>query len=323
MGSERRLGWGGLAWGLALAMLLGAAPATAQPPEPSDIDRDAARTLVQQGDERMKAKDYQAALIAYRRADDIMGVPTTAIEVGKVELLLGHLVEAQEAFRKAARHPARDGEPAPFTRAREEAERMATELEGRIPRLSVTVTGPGGGEIEVLVDGEVVDAWASPFPVNPGPREIVARAPGFIEGGEVIVLEEGERREVALALEAVAAAPDVAPRAAEETPSLWPVAIAGFSVAGAGLVVGAITGGLSLNEASTAKESCDDTGACTPEARDPLDRSRTLAHVSTTSFVLAGVGAAVGVVGLVLSLDDDQETALRIGPSEVGMRLRF
>jgi hypothetical protein len=311
-----------LALGL-FALSLFAASASAQGEgEPSAIDRDAARTLVQQGDERMKARDYEAALVAYRRADDIMGVPTTSIEVAKVELLLGHLVEAHAAFLKAARHPPRAGEPAPFTRARAEAREKAKELEGRIPRLSIQITGPRGSDAEVRIDGAIVDAWASPFPVNPGPHEISVQAEGYAEKGEAFVVEEGEIRKLAITLEALTIDRGPQPIAREET-SLWPLAIAGFSVAGAGLLVGAVTGGLSLDEAATAKALCNDDGACPPAAEDPLDRSRTLAHVSTTSFVLAGVGAAVGIVGLVLSLDHEGATALRLSPGEVTLRLRF
>jgi F0F1-type ATP synthase membrane subunit c/vacuolar-type H+-ATPase subunit K len=89
---------------------------------------------------------------------------------------------------------------------------------------------------------------------------------------------------------------------------MWPMAYAGFAVTGVGLIVGAVTGGMSLTDAKKAKMSCDEeTGACNELAREPLARSRTLAHVSTTGFVIAGVGAAVGVIGLVLALGEESD----------------
>jgi hypothetical protein len=106
------------------------------------------------------------------------------------------------------------------------------------------------------------------------------------------------------------------------------MAIAGFSVAGAGLLVGAVTGGLSLSDAATLRDACPD-GACPPELSDTLSRRDTLAHVSTASFALAGVGAVLGVVGVVLSVggddtpDGDAEAELTVGPRSVTFTVMF
>jgi hypothetical protein len=39
-----------------------------------------------------------------------------------------------------------------------------------------------------------------------------------------------------------------------------------------------------------------------------------MAHVSTTSFALAGVAAAVGIAGLVIDLRQPETLAFRLGP---------
>jgi tetratricopeptide (TPR) repeat protein len=116
-----------------LCTLVIALPTAAAAGGPSEIDKDAARAAVQQGDERMAAKDYAAALEAYKRADDIMGVPTTSIELGKTHMLLDQMVEAKEAFERAATYPEQENEPAPFTDARRIAKDLAFQLAERIP----------------------------------------------------------------------------------------------------------------------------------------------------------------------------------------------
>lgn len=295
---------------------------------PSQIDRDAARTLVQQGDERVEEGDYRAALEAYRRADDIMGVPTTAIEVGKMHEKLGELVAAFEAYQRAASFPEKDGEPEPFTAARDDARERARKLEPRIPKLELDIDGVDADiDVEVTIDEEVVEAWGRPFPIDPGPHEMVVRAEGYEDYAETFVLDEGSERTIDIAMKAVEK--DVVAGPDDEGGDLWPLAIAGFSVAGAGLVAGAVTGALHLSDASTLKDNCTD-GVCPIGEQGTLDRSRVLAHTSTASFALAGVGAVLGTIGLVLSLDggeddgaDDTAVSLQLGPTAIGLSGRF
>ena len=102
-----------------------------------------------------------------------------------------------------------------------------------------------------------------------------------------------------------------------------PVAIAGFSVAGVGLIAGAITGGLSLSTAGDIDEMCMPN--CPESFRDDYDTGLALAHVSTVSFAVAGAGAVVGVVGLLLpgpAVGGDR-AQLRVGPGSLSLQGRF
>jgi len=129
--------------------------------------------------------------------------------------------------------------------------------------------------------------------------------------------------------------PEGAEPTGESPTELWPLVYAGYGVALAGGIVGAITGVMSLNDAAEAKQYCNGD-ACGPEASDPLDSSRALGHASTASLVVAGVGAAAGTVGLVITLtaasggdagEQDApevgEAALLVGPGRVGLRVGF
>jgi len=103
------------------------------------------------------------------------------------------------------------------------------------------------------------------------------------------------------------------------------LAYVGFSVAGVGLLVGAITGGISLSQQSTLKDECPDD-VCAPEKDDELSTAMTLGHVSTASFVVASVGAALGVIGLFVGGSGSTETAsIRpyLGPGCAGLKGSF
>jgi hypothetical protein len=66
-----------------LSLLLLTVVSSALAQEATPRQRERARGLMDQGDVSMAAGDHEAALAAYRAADDIMGVPTTGLEVGK------------------------------------------------------------------------------------------------------------------------------------------------------------------------------------------------------------------------------------------------
>jgi hypothetical protein len=75
--------------------------------------------------------------------------------------------------------------------------------------------------------------------------------------------------------------------------------LGGFGLAGAGILAGSITGLLSIGKTWTAKDSCVDN-RCPPSTFEEIDSARSLATISNVAFVVAGVGAGVGIVGLLL-----------------------
>jgi hypothetical protein len=310
------------------ASLLCWRPAAAK--APSEVDKDAARALVQQGDERAKRGDYRGALKAYRRADSIMGVPTTSIEVGRMELELGRLVEAYRAFRKVERYPQAPDEPAPFTRARERAAALASQLRRRIPRLTIDIVGLGTEALpNVLLDGERLEARSN-VGVNPGKHVVVVGAPGYVTDSQAVELAEGEQRTVLVELQRQ---PPGGEPTAPDAPAVpgYPMTMmyAGFGAGGAGLLGGIIAGAASLAYAGTLAEECPDK-ACPSYVAGTLSASRGLAHASTAGFVLAGAGAVVGGTGLVLHLTSRKAAErpppaarVTLGPGSARCEIRF
>ena len=101
------------------------------------------------------------------------------------------------------------------------------------------------------------------------------------------------------------------------------LAYVGGGVGLAGIVVGSVAGVSAISHKNDAKKSCV-AGNCPPSTWSDLDSARTMASVSTVSFVVAAIGVVVGA-GAIL-LDDDgssTERAFVVSPdvSRQGARL--
>ena len=202
---EARLG--ALSVRIAAAAVVGTAALTVAPTpasaDPSAADKETARSLVKEGDRRFEARDYAAALEAYRGAHAIMDVPTTGIGLGRAQDALGQLVEARDTFLEVARLPRRPREPAVFARVRSEAEQLADAIAERIPSIQAEVSGaPANVERTVRLDDVALApaVVALPWKVNPGPHTVTVTAPGYREATERVVVTEGQHTTVRLAL---------------------------------------------------------------------------------------------------------------------------
>jgi len=293
----------------------------------------------------MAAKDYPAALKAYQGADAIMGVPTTGIEVGRAQMALGLLAEARDTLLRVSRFPKDPGEPEAFTTARVSAQKLSENLAQRIPSLQIDVVGVTEiALLEVRVDGALIPnaLLGLPRKTNPGAHRITALVPGRAPLETKVQLEERAREVVTVDFARAAATtkghapgPDEPVGGGTATdgppPEVLPiVAYASFGLAGAGLLVGAITGGVSLSTTSSVKDTCTDD-VCPTSSEADAQRALTLAHVSTVSFAVAGAAAVVGVVTAILAFsdsssgsDDNSAPAARVepvlGPGMIGLR---
>jgi hypothetical protein len=324
-------------WLVVLALVAGKTrDAAAQAaPTPSAADKETARQLMDLGNAAFEEGKYDAALKAYRGADAIMNVTSTGFAVGKTLVKLGRLVEARDKLIAVSRLPVTDGESPVLTAARENAAALERSIADRIPALAIAVAGLAeGSHVKVTIDGVEVprELLALPVRVNPGRHQVAAdcepRQP--ID----VVLNEGEERAVELRCQTYTQPPE------EPELVISPLVYAGAAIAGAGLVVGAITGGVSLAAASDAKVTCPEGSticARDPDAESAAARSTALGHASTVSFAVAGVGAVLAAVGLVLTFQDHPperpgvrhgpRVALGLGPHEGGggteLRLDF
>lgn len=273
--------------------------------EPTASEKETARAWVAKGNERFEAQDPEGALDAFRKADEIVHAPTTALGVGRALVKLRRFVEARDVFLRVTRIAESSDESSAFRSARDEAARSAEALAGRIATLTLRASCPGA-VVHVTVDGEIaaMKGESGMLRVDPGSHIIRGTASGCSDVVQQIELAEGQQAVAELSLarlpspRALAKRHDVVAEA-PESPAAIPLIAAGSVVAGLGLAVGIGTGVASLDAASGLRDVCRN-GVCPTSQEDRGDRALTLAHVSTTSFVLAGVGAVGLVTGVVL-----------------------
>jgi hypothetical protein len=283
---------------LPFAVLFATSPARADG-SVSASERETARSLMTDGRDRRARNDLQGALTAFKAADALMHVPTTGLEVVRTEVAMGLLVEARGAIREIFRVPSRVDEPRPFAEARAAALALDGELAARIPSLHVVLVN-AAREPRVRIDGAAIpaDALSAPIKVNPG-RHVVEAGAGSASARAEVAVAEREDKPVTLTLPSVPAeketADEAAPPVAAPPPShtARTIGVVGFGVGGAGLVVGAVTGLLSLQKTNALKSACDGNQCPTSSGSD-LDTARSMATVSTLSFVVAGIGVGVG-----------------------------
>lgn len=280
--------------------------------EPTAADKETARGLMTEGRAARDKGDLKAALKAFSGADALMRVPTTGLEVAKTQAALGLLVEARESALRVTRIAEKPGDPAPFKQARDAAAALNDELGARIPSLTVTVKNvPEGATAAVTIDDAPIpaEALAEPRKLDPGHHVVVAKA-GGADGKQEVNLAEKEQKQVVIELPAAAAATTGGGATTETPAEAEPpethksggskvLMFGGFGLAGAGVIVGSITGILSMSKTSSIKGSTGCSGTvCGPTEYSDISSAKSMATLSTVSFIAAGAGAALGVIGL-------------------------
>lgn len=202
-----------------------------------------------------------------------------------------------------------------------------TEIDAITPSVVVVVKdreGSDSQEATLQIDGEAHTLDGRAIKLNPGTHVFVAQLPGEDPLREEILIGEGDaNRRIELSY-APEGAPDPTPDGSDvaaEEGGIHVLVWVGLGVAVAGAVAGGITGGLALAGGSTIDENCNDK-LCPESEREDYDRSLLLAHISTVSFAVAGAGAALGIVGIILSdFGSTEQAHIRpiIGPTWIGM----
>jgi len=301
--------WSGIAAGL---LWVGTASA-----EPTPADRATARELASEGYWALQDKRYADAADRFRRADTLVHAPTLTLDWARSLVGLGQFVEAQERYELIIREGVDPKAPPSWKRAMHNAK---AELAALKPRLAwVTITVKGSNDAQVTIDGYAVPAAAIGVrrAVNPGSRDVAVGAKGFLgqhqklslaEGGEgtaffQLVPDPDQQAQPVLVVPKVAVVePEPPPRRRSRAPIY-----AALGVAGAGFIVGGVTGVLFLNKRSELQKQCDpDPDNCPEGSADGVQAYDTLGTVSGVGFV---VGGAALVTGITLWLLDSKSGA--------------
>lgn len=285
-------------------------------------DIESARQLYNQGIELRDKGDLKGALEKLKAAHALGNTPLTGIELCRTYAALRQPVEAREVCLGVARIPPLAQETPRSQDARNEAGKIAEAEKPKIGSIRLKVTGvPAGWEPTVTVDSAVVPAAAlsEPRAVNPGTHTIVAKVGNGQETRATLDTKEGENRDVEIAVlpPPEGEKPKVGPTGPQPGPEPPPpekkntFATVAFGIAGVSAVIGTIGGLVAMSGESDLEKTCTNK-ICGRADWDKLDSARTWGYVSTTFFVIAGVGL---VVGLVSTLASGSSSKKGLGPS--------
>lgn len=293
------------------ATVLPAGDADAQPKSAMDE----ARELARDGWKALDAANYKEALEKVTQAEALYHAPTHLLLMGNAQAGLGKLADALATFERLTAEPLPAASPPAFKDAQDAGRKRVKELIARVPSLLVAVEVAEAISPVIQVDGQTTNfSGGVAVRLNPGEHTVAVTAEGFVpvetkitlpEKGGVVRLpialqKKGEpggsatAQPSASASASASAAPSGSAVVPPGEPSRAPAYVA-FGLAGAGILAGAVTGGLSLSMAGELKGVCND-GLCPESERGKLDSATMLAHASTVSFVAAGMAALAGVV---------------------------
>lgn len=270
-----------------------------------DAQRSAARGFATDGLAAFNAGQYDKAIDLFTRAEALVHAPPHLLYLARASAKTGKLVHAKELYVKIAREELASTAPRVFVEAQATAATEQAELEPRIPKLTITLAGPGAQNATVTMDGvEVPRALIGVAqPADPGVHKLHASANGYQAANSEVRLAERGAGETTLTLDKPAAKTEEAgPVVASDEPStLRKVSpFIAFGVGAVGIAGGTIFLLKNHSDRDKADAICTD-GRC-PQSRqgeiDSLDKKANRAQ--TLSMIGYGVGAAGVAAGVVL-----------------------
>jgi len=284
--------------------------------QPSAAAKDSARTLLLDCRDKFGKRDFKGALKSCQGAHSIMGVPTTGLDLAKVQQAMGLFVESRETALEVVRFDNSTNNAA-FAQAQAESSKLAEDLDKRIASLVITVSGlPSGTEARVVVDSDEVPpaALSLPFRVNPGEHTIVASAKDFNDRKRTLTVSEGQTTTIDLLMSNGAEVEPDKPSPGRQIPVwVWPVGAVGLVGAG-----GAVFFGLDFGATKEKVDRDCPNNQCGPEytAQEAADLQSHWNRSLALTVVSSAVGAAclsAAIIGIVTA-PKKTETGARITP---------
>lgn len=308
-----------------LALCSWATNASAQ----TDADKATARNLFSEGQEALRANDCVKAADRFERADALYAAPTIRVGLARAYVCLGKFVKAKEKYNLVIRENLPSDASEAFRSAVADANKEIVGLDAKIGFVTITVQGPSAPE--VTIDGELVPVAALGVrrPIDPGSHVIKADGAGFKPAEATVMVVAQQEVPVSLALEAdpTESTDDTGTVGARGDSStgdtLRLVGFVALGVGAAGLIVGAITGGLAIGKHGELTDACGEDGRCPAEQQGTLDDYNTFGTVSTVGFIAGGVLAAAGLVLVLVAPSGTEQATLQLSPTGVSATLRF
>lgn len=186
-------------------------------------------------------------------------------------------------------------------------------LRAEVPELSVALPPDAPPGTTILRDGSPVGApsLGVPLPVDPGEHVVVARTPDGVLHETRVRVAPGDHRAVVadvttappMAHVAPAGPPSIPPPSSSSPPApatrtaAWIVGGVGL----AGLVAGAVAGGVVMGDRSTIEAQCHSDRTCSPSGLSAASQGRTFGLVSDVGFAVGGAGVLASAILFLVS----------------------
>jgi tetratricopeptide (TPR) repeat protein len=286
-----------------------------------------AEQLFNQARDLAKANQWAEACPKFEaslRYDPVLGtrlnLATCYEHVGKIASAWGLYRESIELARKAG-----------DTKRAEYAQKQATALEPRLPKLAIAAPPAPPAGLVVKRDDTLVDAGALGVAlyVDPGTHKVTASAPGFEAFAVTVTLIEGKTETLAIPTLVATPVADTTKPAAARLVTTEPAApasrtrkyvalglgAAGVAAVGVSLVFGAKANS-SFSDAKSlcgASLACSDAGAYSRD-KQLVSNARSSATTSTVLMIGGGAAIAAGVVVLLIAPRTPERATARIVP---------
>jgi hypothetical protein len=262
-------------------------------------DEATAAALFQEAKKLVAAGDFEHACPKFDEAQRLFPTTGTLLNIGNCYEKLGKLATAWGAFKQAEVGARNHGE----ADREQEASKRAQALAPQLPKLAIVV--PPAARVpgfELRRDGELVGEaqYGTSLPIDPGNHTVEATAPGHKPWSTMVRVEAP----ASAASIAVPPLDKLAVEPATGTPaSAWNgrriAGVAVGSIGIAGLLTGAIAGGVAASKVGAAKSHCQPMGsatACDPMGLSLRSDARPLAKVSDVGLAVGGSALVAGVV---------------------------
>jgi hypothetical protein len=311
-----------------------------------------AEALFQEGQRLMQQGRFAEACPKLEESHRVEPALGTMLYLAECYERNGQTASAWATFRAAAHLARRSEQP----RREQLAAERATKLEGRLSRLVVRIApNADSARLSVTRDGVPLErpAWGVAVPVDPGPHELRAQAPGAKPWSQSIDVSAAasvvevtipalEPESVVVAPPRASASPPVPPvapgprhpGAGRRSPGLSAQEAAGLVVAGVGAASLGIGTFFALRARSRDDESyqhCSpsDPSRCSPRGVELVDEARHAATIANVGFAIGGA-AVVGGLVLFATAPSRSQAATRagadvsplLGPQTAGLSIR-
>lgn len=285
---------------LAAALTLSVPGVAFADPSPQDISQ--ARDLGQQAQAALDAGNFAESEKLWKAAADLYpAAPTLTLGLARSQAKQGKYVLAKESYNKIIREQSNNPNASQaFKDALAAAQTEIDQVSAKIAHVTITVDGGATGAT-VTIDNENVPSAGLGVPrnVDPGQHTVKAAADGYQAAETTFTVGDAGNAEAKLTLTKLATTatpppttgPTSSPTTTTERDHTY--AYIGFGVGAAGLVLGAITGGIALGKHSDLDKACTG-GKCPSDKKDDVSSYHTVATLSTVGFIVAGVGVAAG-----------------------------